>query len=581
MTVFLVLCLLLPVALLVQGWLERGAVPGRALPLVTRLADWPRRTTVAHLLLLAIGGIVLATSIATIVEERPFLFDDAFISYRYAKNLANGHSLTWNPGEAPSEGYTNLLLVLLVAPVIKMGGDPLLATRALSIAAALAMVLVFYSIARRELGAAVPVAAMLATGILTFSTTVELTMLGLETVAFTAMLLFSYYLAQRFFESDRDGWMIASGATAFLAFLLRPEVVFLPVAIVAALVLLEWHDWRRLLRVLVLLAIGLGVPLVLFLGWKLWYFGSVVPNPALVKIPGEGLIRPRGLASIGNYLVAHQKLLLLAGIGLLFAKGRALAALISSLVIVAYLLFYMRVDTLMDMHHRFLYPITPFLLVIALPALRVFADTLLGWRQITPVRLALGVLLFLVLAYPNPGMALRKVASGPQEERLAAREVHQASVVLERVGRDLATYERITEVTIGSTDAGLLPYFSGARHVDMAGLTTRAIAERKDVQAAADFFFAQRPDLVIVRARIGGGLVDYEHGVLGNYPRWAHHPGWDDYRSVAAVHNGPRHDLHFYIRVDAPHGPALERLLREKVAEPGIGPLEVTLGTKP
>jgi len=43
------------------------------------------------------------------------LFDDAMISMRYAKNLADGFGLVWNPGEAPVEGYTNPLWVILMA----------------------------------------------------------------------------------------------------------------------------------------------------------------------------------------------------------------------------------------------------------------------------------------------------------------------------------------------------------------------------------------------------------------------------------------------------------------------------------
>lgn len=48
--------------------------------------------------------------------ERFFsLLDDAMISMRYAKNLANGHGLVWNPGGARVEGYTNFLWVLWMA----------------------------------------------------------------------------------------------------------------------------------------------------------------------------------------------------------------------------------------------------------------------------------------------------------------------------------------------------------------------------------------------------------------------------------------------------------------------------------
>ena len=43
------------------------------------------------------------------------LWDDAMISMRYARNLANGHGLVWNPGEEAVQGYTNLGQTLVMA----------------------------------------------------------------------------------------------------------------------------------------------------------------------------------------------------------------------------------------------------------------------------------------------------------------------------------------------------------------------------------------------------------------------------------------------------------------------------------
>lgn len=43
------------------------------------------------------------------------LFDDPMISMQYAKNLANGHGLVWNPGGPRVEGYTNFLWVVYMA----------------------------------------------------------------------------------------------------------------------------------------------------------------------------------------------------------------------------------------------------------------------------------------------------------------------------------------------------------------------------------------------------------------------------------------------------------------------------------
>jgi hypothetical protein len=65
-----------------------------------------------HLILTAAAIFYLAFIIGTSFVangERYFtLVDDAMISMRYAKHLAQGHGLVWNIGEAPVEGFTNL-----------------------------------------------------------------------------------------------------------------------------------------------------------------------------------------------------------------------------------------------------------------------------------------------------------------------------------------------------------------------------------------------------------------------------------------------------------------------------------------
>jgi hypothetical protein len=102
----------------------------------------------------------------------------------------------------PSEGYINVLLVLLVAAVIRFGGDPLFAARVISLMAAVGMVFLLYRTAHRELGSDPAVTGILAMGILTFSTTIEVAMLGLETVFFAATMFPSYAFSQRFFETE-------------------------------------------------------------------------------------------------------------------------------------------------------------------------------------------------------------------------------------------------------------------------------------------------------------------------------------------------------------------------------------------
>jgi hypothetical protein len=59
-------------------------------------------------------AFILGTSFL-IKDERYFtLVDDAMISMRYARHLAQGHGLVWNIGEAPVQGFTNLGWTLIM-----------------------------------------------------------------------------------------------------------------------------------------------------------------------------------------------------------------------------------------------------------------------------------------------------------------------------------------------------------------------------------------------------------------------------------------------------------------------------------
>src|SRR5512137_125308 len=69
------------------------------------------KTTLLRTLLFVAAFFYLAFIIGTsfiINDERYFtLVDDAMISMRYARNLAQGQGLVWNIGEAPVQGFTN------------------------------------------------------------------------------------------------------------------------------------------------------------------------------------------------------------------------------------------------------------------------------------------------------------------------------------------------------------------------------------------------------------------------------------------------------------------------------------------
>src|SRR5690606_9422576 len=68
---------------------------------------------------IALGGVVLLVPFLGLVHAFwPFTVDDTFITLRYARNLAVGEGLVWNPGQVPpAEGYTSFAWTVLLAPV--------------------------------------------------------------------------------------------------------------------------------------------------------------------------------------------------------------------------------------------------------------------------------------------------------------------------------------------------------------------------------------------------------------------------------------------------------------------------------
>ena len=68
-----------------------------------------------------------------------FQCDDAFISFRYARNLAHGHGLVFNPGLERVEGYTNFLWVVLLATLDRFGIRPEWGANLLSLTATVAL----------------------------------------------------------------------------------------------------------------------------------------------------------------------------------------------------------------------------------------------------------------------------------------------------------------------------------------------------------------------------------------------------------------------------------------------------------
>lgn len=82
-----------------------------------------RQTLAPSIVLLVLGGVFISQTTFRLEDGQlaSHLADDAAISLRYARNLAQGQGLTWNPGAPPIEGTSTIGWVLVMAAVHWVG----------------------------------------------------------------------------------------------------------------------------------------------------------------------------------------------------------------------------------------------------------------------------------------------------------------------------------------------------------------------------------------------------------------------------------------------------------------------------
>src|SRR5215208_5361505 len=81
-------------------------------------------------LLLALGAMAGATALAVILSR--VTFDDAYITFRYARHLAEGYGFgAWNHTGEHVEGYSSPLWMLLLAGAARFGIDIWIASKVL------------------------------------------------------------------------------------------------------------------------------------------------------------------------------------------------------------------------------------------------------------------------------------------------------------------------------------------------------------------------------------------------------------------------------------------------------------------
>jgi hypothetical protein len=439
--------------------------------------------------------------------------DDAYISYRYARNLVEGAGLVYNPGERV-EGYTNLCWTLLVAAALALGREAEASAHALGLASGALLLLAVFAYARLALpreraftAAAAPALVLASTAFARWTTS------GMETPLFTAAALAAL-------AADAARRPALATAAACVATLTRPDGLLVAVVVFGA------DLWRRRDRRALAGPLCFALLLAGHTLFRVVYYGSPVPNTFYAKVPGVP-------ASLG---VAYLSRFLADGAGWLLLPAAAawrLPRLRPGLVFAAvFSLYVVAVGGDVFAHARFLLPV---LAVLA-------AAGVCGAVALAGSRRALGAAacacLLAALWGQVLGAALPATATKRGEAVRAARRLDRAYEHGGRRKAQLILGRGEPVALVAATGIGSFGWHSRLPVLDLLGLVDATIARGPasskargypvpgHVRSDADYVMARAPDYILM-PREGSETLLGAHLDLWEHPEFARRYTWD------------------------------------------------------
>ncbi len=239
-----------------------------------------------------------------------YTVDDAYISLRYARNLAEGHGLVFSTdGSVRIEGYTNFLWVVLESLVFLVGVSDAAAPhvmKGIGIGFGVGVVVLSFLLARRVAGPGEGSAAALAVAAVPYFQ--FWTIGGLETPLFTFLVVAALHQWVR--EEDFARSHLFSGLLIGLAALTRPEGALIAASFLgcgAVLVALQFRQPRSALQRLLPAVAVFAAILGSFLMWRYAFYGDLLPNTYHAKVAGPNgetvLARVENMGSLLAYVI--------------------------------------------------------------------------------------------------------------------------------------------------------------------------------------------------------------------------------------------------------------------------------------
>lgn len=241
--------------------------------------------TLAVVTFLVYAALFIYRTSFVINGERYFsLFDDAMIAMKYAKNLAHGYGLVWNPGGERVEGYTNPLWVLYMALVHLLPISQAKTSLLVQISAVIfltANLFVVRKIALEVSDGSEPVALGAVVLTAAYLPINNWSLQGMEVSLL--VLIMSICLWQTLKSLADKTFRLSLYILLGVSTLVRPDMVVPFGALLLFLVFFDPVNRRRHLVWGSVILLSFWAAQTLF---RLWYFGDPLPNTYYLKLTG-------------------------------------------------------------------------------------------------------------------------------------------------------------------------------------------------------------------------------------------------------------------------------------------------------
>jgi hypothetical protein len=436
------------------------------------------------------------------------LVEDAMISMRYAKHLAEGYGIVWNIGEAPIEGYTNFLWMLYMSLLHLIFDTPSFISLIIMLSGLvliLANIHVVRKIAEYLCQDVWIVAAISALFAGFYFPTFYWTLRGTELGVIILSINLATLLAIR--STERFSWQ---RTVIFSALLIISNCIRLDasVSLVAPMSYMGYYAYKRKkLNHILVIVLSFIVSLVSLYLFRLYYFGEGLPNTYYLKVTGVPAVE-RILVGIKVFLdISLDDIYIpffLAAGGMIWYRRllspKSILLMTIFLLQCAYSIYVGGDYAEYDVRgaNRFISIGVLPLFIIAAATIYFLLNSIVTHNIITNVNRKS---VFLVVTL---GITALSFSSGSEWKQWVAQNAPMLTTDIWRARLGfIIKQSTLKDAVIAGHGAGQIPYYSERTSIDLLGKNDRIIASSKPVN---------------VYFRPGHNKWDYTYSILQRKP---------------------------------------------------------------